>query len=235
MWGAAAGESQRLGSQAQELTAIAGGWALALRTAQIRDESRAIAEQLAEANRRLQSAQSEILHSKMMTSIGEMAAGAAHEMNNPLAVISGRSQLLSSQLTDPKHKAMAHLIYDQSHRLSEIITELMDFGRNQYRSRPEETDVADLISRALHDAKQHTDPADRTIELTMGDVPPVRVDPKQVAAAMTEVVGQRLVRDGCLKRPHNDSRGVRSLLVARGRDDFGQRLRDGRRNAEAGV
>jgi putative nucleotidyltransferase with HDIG domain len=191
IWGAPTGESQRLGSQAQELTAIAGGWALALRTAQIRDESRAIAEQLAEANRRLQSAQSEILHSKMMTSIGEMAAGAAHEMNNPLAVISGRSQLLSAQLTDPKHKAMAHLIYDQSHRLSEIITELMDFAK-PVPPRPEETDVADLISRALHDAKQHTDPADRTIELTMGDVPPVMVDPKQVAAAMTEVMDNAL-------------------------------------------
>ena len=191
VWGAAAGEAQRLGSQAQELSAIAGGWALALRTAQIRDEARALAEQLAEANRRLQSAQSEILHSKMMTSIGEMAAGAAHEMNNPLAVISGRSQLLSSQLTDPKHKAMAHLIYDQSHRLSEIISELMDFAK-PVPPRPEETDVADLIARALHDAKQHTDPADRTIELTMGDVPPVRVDPKQVAAAMTEVLDNAL-------------------------------------------
>lgn len=191
VWGAATGESQRLGTQTQELSAIAGGWALALRTAQIRDESRAIAEQLAEANRRLQSAQSEILHSKMMTSIGEMAAGAAHEMNNPLAVISGRSQLLSGQLTDPKHKAMAHLIYDQSHRLSEIITELMDFAK-PVPPRPEETDVADLISRALHDAKQHTDPADRTIELTMGDVPPVMVDPKQVAAAMTEVMDNAL-------------------------------------------
>jgi putative nucleotidyltransferase with HDIG domain len=191
VWGAAAGEAQRLGTQAQELTAAAGGWALALRTAQIRDEARALAEQLAEANRRLQSAQSEILHSKMMISIGEMAAGAAHEMNNPLAVISGRSQLLSAQLTDPKHKAMAHLIYDQSHRLSEIISELMDFAK-PVPPRPEETDVADLIARALHDAKQHTDPADRTIELTMGDVPPVMVDPKQVAAAMTEVLDNAL-------------------------------------------
>ena len=53
-----------------------------------------------------------------MISVGEMAAGAAHEMNNPLAVISGRSQLLAQQLTDPKFKAMAHLIHEQSHRLS---------------------------------------------------------------------------------------------------------------------
>jgi signal transduction histidine kinase/HD-like signal output (HDOD) protein len=191
VWGAVAGEAQRLGTQAQELSAVAGGWALALRTAQIRDEARALAEQLAEANRRLQSAQNEILHSKMMISIGEMAAGAAHEMNNPLAVISGRSQLLAGQLTDPKHKAMAHLIQDQSHRLSEIISELMDFAK-PVPPHLEESDVADLIARALHDAKQHTDPADRTIELTMGDVPPVMVDPRQVAAAMTEVIDNAL-------------------------------------------
>ncbi len=128
---------------------------------------------------------------------------------------------------------MAHLIHDQSHRLSEIITELMDFAK-PVPPRPEETDVADLISRALHDAKQHTDPADRTIEVTMGDVPPVMVDPKQVAAAMTEVIDNALSATDP-ERPHNDSRGVRSLFVAGCRDDFGQRLRNGRRNAEAGV
>lgn len=191
VWGAAVGESQRLGAQAQELSAMGAGWALALRTAQIREEARALAEQLAEANRRLQSAQDEILHSRMMKTIGEMAAGAAHEMNNPLAVISGRSQLLATQLSDPKHKAMAHLIHDQSHRLSEIITELMDFAKPVPPKR-EESDLADLVGRALHDAKQHTDPADRTIELTMDDVPPVMVDPRQVSAALTEVLDNAL-------------------------------------------
>ena len=50
----------------QELSAIAGGWALALRTAQIREESRALTEQLAETNRRLQSAQNEVLRARMM-------------------------------------------------------------------------------------------------------------------------------------------------------------------------
>jgi signal transduction histidine kinase/HD-like signal output (HDOD) protein len=192
VWGAPSGEAQRLSPQIQELSAIAGGWALALRTSQIREEAKALSEQLAETNRRLQSAQNEVLRSKMMTTVGEMAAGAAHEMNNPLAVISGRSQLLGSQLSDPKHKAMAHLIHDQSHRLSEIISELMDFAR-PVPPKPEECDPADLIDRALHDAKQHTDPADRTIEVTMGDVPSVRVDPMQVSAALTEVIDNALL------------------------------------------
>ena len=42
-----------LGTQLQELSAIANGWSLALRTAQIREEARSLAEQLAESNRRL--------------------------------------------------------------------------------------------------------------------------------------------------------------------------------------
>jgi signal transduction histidine kinase len=191
VWGAPAGEAQRLSPQVQELSAIANGWALALRTAQIREEARTLSEQLAEANRRLHNAQSEILRSRMMISIGEMAAGAAHEMNNPLAVISGRSQLLAGTLSDPKHKAMAHLIHEQSHRLSAIITELMDFAKPE-PPHPAETDLADLVQRALHEAKMQHDPADRRIEVTMTDVPAVVVDPHQVCAALTEVIDNAL-------------------------------------------
>src|SRR4029077_8757087 len=117
---------------------------LALRTAQIRDEARTLAEQLAESNRKLQSAQAAVLRTKMMVTVGEMAAGAAHEMNNPLAVISGRSQLLASQLADPKQKAAAHLIHEQAHRLTDIITELMDFAK-PVPPKPAEMDCAELI------------------------------------------------------------------------------------------
>jgi signal transduction histidine kinase len=87
---------------------------------------------------------------------------------------------------------MAHLIHEQSHRLSQIISELMDFAK-PVPPKPQECDAADLVGRALHDAKQHADPADRTIEVTMGDVPPVRVDPMQVAAALTEVIDNALL------------------------------------------
>ncbi len=109
-----------------------------------------------------------------------MAAGAAHEMNNPLAVISGRSQLLALQLTDPKHKAAAHLIQEQAHRLSAIITELMDFARPE-PPHPVMTDVAELLERALHEAKLQNDPADRSIELTIEEVPAAMVDPGQIS------------------------------------------------------
>jgi signal transduction histidine kinase len=187
IWGGLPGEAQRLSTQVQELMALAAGWSLALRTAQIREEARTLSEQLAEANRRLHDAQNEILRSKTLITVGEMAAGAAHEMNNPLAVISGRSQLLASALTDPKLKASANQIFEHSHRLTDIITELMHFAK-PVPPAVVEGDLADLVDRALSEAKAQADPADRTIEVTLGDVPPVVVDPRQVGQAMAEVV-----------------------------------------------
>jgi signal transduction histidine kinase/HD-like signal output (HDOD) protein len=191
LWGAAPGESVRLSSQIQELIAISHGWALALRTAQIQEESRNLSEQLADSNRRLQDAQTEILRSRTMLTVGEMAAGAAHEMNNPLAVISGRSQLLVSQLTDPKLKHAATLVYEQSHRLSEIITELMDFAKPA-PPQPQAVEIADLIGRALHDAKMMSDTTDTNVEMTLTDVPAVNVDQAQVAAALSELIGNAM-------------------------------------------
>lgn len=193
IWGAAAGESQRLSPQAGELSALAGGWALALRTAQIRDEARQLAEELAEANRRLHGAQSEVLRSRTLVSVGEMAAGAAHEMNNPLAVISGRAQLLAQELRDARHKAAAHLISEQCHRLSHIMSELMDFARPT-EPQPQPCDLSELLQAALHQAKMRSEPADssdgrdRRIEVTVSDVPPVTADPEQVTAALTEIL-----------------------------------------------
>ena len=53
----------------------------------------------------------------------------------------------------------------------------MDFAK-PVPPQAEETDLADLVERALHEAKTQTDPADRTVEVTMADVPPVVVDPR---------------------------------------------------------
>lgn len=191
VWGQEAGEAQRLGPQVQELSALRTGWSLALRTAQIREQSRALAEDLAEANRRLAGAQAELIRAKTLATVGEMAAGAAHEMNNPLAVISGRSQLLARELSDPKQQAAATLVYEQSQRLSAIITELMTYARPTAPN-PVPLEPAELVDRALHEAKQRTEPADRAIEVTLRDVPAVLVDVAQVSAAVGEVIGNAL-------------------------------------------
>lgn len=69
-------------------------------------------------------------------------------MNNPLAVISGRSQLLARTITDDKQKAMARLIHEQADRLSDIITEMMAFAKpNPPKALP--CEVGSLITGGL--------------------------------------------------------------------------------------
>lgn len=188
-WGATADEPTRLATQSNELVALAGGWALALRTCQIRDESRQLNEQLADANRRLTSAQEQIMRARMLASVGEMAAGAAHEMNNPLAVISGRSQLLASQLSDPRHAGHARLIVEQSQRLSDMITELMEFAQPT-PAHVEACDVAKMIRLAIAQAQAGGELAD-TNSVTISiddDVPMALADAGQIGAAVAELI-----------------------------------------------
>lgn len=191
MWGAATGEIERLAPQHQELSALAVGWSLALRTCQIRDEARALAEQLADANRQLQTAQSEIYRTKMLTSIGEIAAGAAHEMNNPLAVISGRSQLLASTLSDPKQRDAARLIYEKSQEISDLITALMHFAKPQ-SPKPIGVDLPSLLESAIVQAKGRSEIADRQVEVRINDLPQANVDPQQVSAALAEILANAI-------------------------------------------
>jgi signal transduction histidine kinase len=64
-----------------------------------------------------------------LTALAEFAAGAGHEMNNPLAVISGRAQLLLRGEKDETRRADLALIKAQATRVHEMIADLMLFAR----------------------------------------------------------------------------------------------------------
>jgi two-component system NtrC family sensor kinase len=65
-----------------------------------------------------------------LSSIGLLAAGVAHEVNTPLAVISSYTQMLAKQLqTDPPKAALLDKITKQTFRASEIVNNLLNFSR----------------------------------------------------------------------------------------------------------
>ena len=116
-------------SSPAQLEAMRHTWGAAIAAAAQHQGARRLAEQLASSNRQLVETQSALAEHQSMVRLGEMAAGAAHEMNNPLAIIAGRAQLLSQKLAfGSKEKADAELIWQQADRLSELITALRLFA-----------------------------------------------------------------------------------------------------------
>ncbi len=92
------------------------------------DESPSIADKL---NRlaKLESDFQRVLEVEKLEAMAEFAAGAGHEINNPLTVISGRAQLLLREETNPERQHALALISAQAMRVYEMIADMMLFAR----------------------------------------------------------------------------------------------------------
>ncbi len=92
------------------------------------DALRPVIAQLARTGRILRDFNAALEREKL-ESMAEFAAGAGHEMNNPLAVISGRAQLLLKGETHPERRRDLALIHSQAMRVYEMIADMMLFAR----------------------------------------------------------------------------------------------------------
>src|SRR5260370_36427102 len=78
----------------------------------------------------LQRLQAQMVQTEKLVSLGQLAAGAAHEINNPLAAILGYSDLLADDATLPeKARATAGKIRDQARRTKTRVAKLLRFSR----------------------------------------------------------------------------------------------------------
>ena len=74
--------------------------------------------------------ESQLSQAEKLSSIGLLAAGVAHEVNTPLAVISSYAQMLAKQVQgDEKQSALLDKITRQTFRASEIVNSLLNFSR----------------------------------------------------------------------------------------------------------
>lgn len=111
---------------------------------------RELAERLAETNRRLEQAQAEARRSERLAALGQLSAGLAHEIRNPLGVIKGSAEMLNQKLqqSDELARELAGYISTEVNRLSELVTEFLDFARPLHADL-HPTDLVALIDRVL--------------------------------------------------------------------------------------
>ncbi|MHC4881314.1 MAG: HDOD domain-containing protein [Planctomycetota bacterium] len=103
--------------------------ASAFALAQAAGKHERLAERFVQVMSTLRQTRAELARQQTLTGLAEMAAGAAHELNNPLSVISGRAQLLADSESDEDKKQMLAQIRDRTGEISQIVTDLLAFAR----------------------------------------------------------------------------------------------------------
>jgi nitrogen-specific signal transduction histidine kinase len=114
-----------------------------------------LAETLAETNRRLEQAQAEARRSERLAALGQLSAGLAHEIRNPLGVIKGSAEMLTQKLGDSNALAteLAGYISTETNRLSALVTRFLDFARPLHADLTPQ-DITAVLDRALNDVAQ---------------------------------------------------------------------------------
>jgi len=112
----------------------------------------ALAETLAETNRRLEQAQAEARRSERLAALGQLSAGLAHEIRNPLGVIKGSAEMLTHKLGDsnPLATELAGYISSETNRLSALVSRFLDFARPLHAD-TEVQEITPVVDRALLD------------------------------------------------------------------------------------
>jgi len=110
-----------------------------------------LAETLAETNRKLEQAQQQARRSERLAALGQMSAGLAHEIRNPLGVIKGSAEMLHQKLgeSNPLASELADYISSETNRLSALVTRFLDFARPLHLElAPQE--ITAVLDRSLH-------------------------------------------------------------------------------------
>jgi signal transduction histidine kinase len=129
----------------------------------------------------------ERVRDRKLVALAELAAGAGHEINAPLAVISGQAQLLLSDEGDRQRRRSLQTIVQQARRAHEILTDLMQFARPSSPNR-QLLDAALLAQDVL--AGVHELAEDRSISVRH-ELPPgllAYADPRQLRLALGNLV-----------------------------------------------
>ncbi len=106
---------------------------------------------------RLQRVQSELVQNERLGSLGQLVAGAAHEINNPLTAILGYSELLaSSPSASPQQASISSSIAARARDARNMVSDLLSFARRPTGEKSQ-VDIGSLLQRAIQMERANTD------------------------------------------------------------------------------
>jgi two-component system, NtrC family, sensor kinase len=99
----------------------------------------------------LREREAQLVQASKLAAVGQLAAGIAHEINNPLAVILGFAQGLERRTTDtPQFKKPIESIAREAVRCKNLVEQLLTFSRRGQRSSKEPVDLSSVLENAAH-------------------------------------------------------------------------------------
>jgi signal transduction histidine kinase/ferredoxin len=152
---------------------------------------------LAVSNEQLANAQQALQHAEKLASMGQLAAGIAHEVNNPLGVVLLYAHLLLDECADPRQRDDLQLIANQADRCKKIVSGLLNFAR-QNKVVHEATDVRQLIDDTM---LANPPPPGVAVEVRTDGDPIAEMDRDQICQVLTNLVTNAyaaMPQGGCL-------------------------------------
>ncbi len=180
----------------EDLRFFADTAAVALERAILEDRLRAESEKLLDSNRRSKTFYEELVNSRKLAAIGRMAAGAAHEINNPLAIVSGRVQLLLKMESEDGKKRHLDMIKNQCARMGRIISDILTFARPE-KPAIKSTPLAEILDAAV--TLVENDASARGIKITRNlpaRVPAVAADAAKMEQAIRNILSNAVDASG---------------------------------------
>jgi two-component system sensor histidine kinase HydH len=138
----------------------------------------AAAIQLEAANRSLQAAEAAVRRSERLAALGQLTAGLAHELRNPLGTMRASAEMLTKNIAGENEIAreLAGFIATEVDRTNSLITRFLEFAR-PLKLRLQKTDLAPIVDRAIAELGHHNPPYKVTVYRNYSpDIPALDID-----------------------------------------------------------